>query len=503
MNKKGGGEVLDISKLLESIAKSLQRGKESSCEVRKTGLYEPQTIEKKENSEVELIPERIRQMKAIAEMEGPIWLPREKYFIKQARFMEDYEDDFSEYVPFQEFYPTYVIMNDRQLRFYFSWRTRIRKGEYTEADVSYIFVYIYELLALVGCSSAEEGFRKLWQLHNLVEENCEKKSTVLHYLNKWLFDFVVYYGLDPMLLSCIYDDSRDLALVLLSDKREHSADELFEALSTLSTYAVFKSRFFKEYPEDFKAVLAGTYEAMCSYCEKNCKTMYFERLFGKEIIEKYGMFEFAVFDLERRLKYEYKLNPVHSYVTTITGIWFSKRFDASSKKSKAVGTLLKTVDRIMREEYSFGHYLANDKTTKILESAVKEQIALLFEEKKKKERAEIRIDMSLLSDIRKSADITRERLIIDEEEEAEEPEITISAVAENDTEGLSAEESDYLRRLLCGEVYKGQTPVSLLCDSINEKLFERFSDTVIDFFGDSPQIIEDYREELEELYCRK
>ena len=40
---------------------------------------------------------------------------------------------------------------------------------------------------------------------------------------------------------------------------------------------------------------------------------------------------------------------------------------------------------------------------------------------------------------------------------------------------------------------------SLLADSINEQLFDSFGDTVIEFDGEDPQIIEDYAEELKGL----
>lgn len=38
--------------------------------------------------------------------------------------------------------------------------------------------------------------------------------------------------------------------------------------------------------------------------------------------------------------------------------------------------------------------------------------------------------------------------------------------------------------------------LSVLVDSINEKYFDLFGDTVIDFDGENPFIIEDYAQEL-------
>ena len=41
--------------------------------------------------------------------------------------------------------------------------------------------------------------------------------------------------------------------------------------------------------------------------------------------------------------------------------------------------------------------------------------------------------------------------------------------------------------------------MSMLADGINEKMMDLIGDTVIEFAGDDPEIIEDYTEELREM----
>ena len=48
----------------------------------------------------------------------------------------------------------------------------------------------------------------------------------------------------------------------------------------------------------------------------------------------------------------------------------------------------------------------------------------------------------------------------------------------------------------------GKMP-SILADSINEKLFDTFGDTVIDFSSDTPELIEDYTDELRQMIPNK
>ena len=44
---------------------------------------------------------------------------------------------------------------------------------------------------------------------------------------------------------------------------------------------------------------------------------------------------------------------------------------------------------------------------------------------------------------------------------------------------------------------------SIIADSINEKLFDIFGDTVIDFLSDDPCVIEDYIEELKKMFPKE
>ncbi len=489
--------ITDIEKLLESIAESLKSARESIGGIIKTAVYDSEPVTPLPGKAKKEIKNRIREMKALAENPNSACISRGKLFYKQAKLMEDYEDDFHKFPTFHHYYPTYRDMNDEQLRCYFTWRTRLRRGEFTKIGVSYIFVYIYELLNLVGCNSAEDGFEKLIQLYKNVDINDPDMYSVRYYLKKWIFDFAIYYGISPSLLDGAYDIEYEAAVACLLKREEHTEDEVFSALCILSVYNVEKSALFREYPEDYKKVAVGVYDRMSEYCEKHRKNTYFERLFGRECLAAYRIFESAVFIPEIKIGYEYSVSPIHSYRVSSSGAWYVKRFAAADKKNKSVGALLKSVDRIMREKYGFGRPLAEEDITKILSSIIHSEIDKLKEEKKRKERAEIKIDMSILSDIRRSADITRDRLIVEEEIETDEEAEKLSSNAEDKAEGLSQREAELLYALLRSEKYKGADPVSLIVDSINEKLFDRFSDTVIEFDGEEPRIIEDYIGELE------
>lgn len=146
-------------------------------------------------------------------------------------------------------------------------------------------------------------------------------------------------------------------------------------------------------------------------------------------------------------------------------------------------------------------------------------------------KPQLQLDFSALSKIRSDADITRNRLLTDEEREeavicgepgigkvaelSEEPVPTPSpgrnsallekpSGAEEPSEyGLDHVETELLLVLLNGknvaEVNTGGQLLSVLVDQINEKLFDVFADTVIEN-GASPRILPDYEEELKAIY---
>ena len=109
-------------------------------------------------------PEKIRELKRMMEPLDGLFLERTEAFYRQAEFMKDYEDHYEFSGPFFHYYPTYQDMNLREMRGYFSWITAARKGDYRNAPLSFIFVYVYEILNGIGPEDPEDGFQILTEL---------------------------------------------------------------------------------------------------------------------------------------------------------------------------------------------------------------------------------------------------------------------------------------------------------------------------------------------------
>ncbi|MCL1987566.1 MAG: TerB N-terminal domain-containing protein [Firmicutes bacterium] len=99
----------------------------------------------------------------------------------------------SPFVPFQKYWPTYADMDTQQQNWYFHWRYLVRNGEFPNTDLSYIFVYVYELLSGIGWQKTSDGLDCLltiWLNYNERFPNLDK------YLQTWIFDFAYTYKLD-------------------------------------------------------------------------------------------------------------------------------------------------------------------------------------------------------------------------------------------------------------------------------------------------------------------
>ena len=107
------------------------------------------------------LPESLKIARDFARSYDGKNLSRAHLFFEQAQMLADYEDDFDYDRNVTRYYPTYQSLNNDELRAYFSWRTKWRKGIKKETSLSFAFIYMYELIHLIGCTDAEEAYSKL------------------------------------------------------------------------------------------------------------------------------------------------------------------------------------------------------------------------------------------------------------------------------------------------------------------------------------------------------
>ena len=517
------------------------------------------------------LPEKLRQMKAISKEVHTFPKPESWYFYKQAQFAADYTDDFEYNGMFRRYFPTYRDMKDEELRGYFSFRTRFREGRYdAEPQLSFLYVYIYEILNGIGVTP-ESGFEILKKIDTLYGS---KDVTLRDYLRRWIRDYIIYYNLDHSyaaeyfsvdmdsavsILMQAFSDAENKFLVLIGEKEERDAaetdsapdpindDDMFQAVCTMSSYAIEKSPLYKKDQELVKSAIVEMLKELSGVAKRLNRDSLFEYCFGRRGVFPISLFKNAVF--HDHLKHEdhlYEISPLCLY-RCVNGRWSREAYSRSSEKSKTLGDLCHETDRLLREKTRFGHSIKR----RLMSDAFSEEISWVIDkllvEREKASRPRVEIDLSVLDSIRIDAARTRDSLLVPEDE-TEHTDISSHLESLHNSEKLAFSVSDsmtknssvnenpvatsdlhktdnslhnpanspahdlplsddeffVLNALLHGQPWEGYVQthhlmISMLCDDINEKMMDIIGDTIIEFNGDKPELIEDYISELQEL----
>ena len=457
------------------------------------------------------IPEPIRKMQQAYDYSILPRLGREKNFYKQAQLVADYEDNYEKFYPFKRYYPVYHDMTINQLRTYFAWRTKVRKGIYEETSSSYVFVYIYELLNQIGIKNSLDGYQKLQDL--------EKNYVSLYapfmavYLKRWRQDYVIFYQLPREVVEQEFSKEIEQDSLYKKLLKPEDAQKLMQAVKKLSTYhgkSPLKEEFNEIFFEAWKEILKQVPD-------------FFDKTIAMKITEDYFPFNGAIFNNQNQESFEVKIDDLFEFkLNEISG---AKTFYLPQARRKVLlNKVLHEVDRISRKIFQVGRSLkANDLEKDIL-AAIVSGVKKFQADRLEAAKPKVEINFSNLDQIRSDASQTRESLLTEEEKQDSEIEDNLSGLDETnfnyevlqtnsvveespkESYGLNEDELFFLKALLNDQPFEDYLKekhlmVSILADSINEKLIDEIGDSVIEFNeNDQPQIIEDYREDLLEMF---
>lgn len=471
-------------------------------------VFRDEAIKPKPYTPAEKLPSLLRTARSLENSPDNPWQSRESIFLKQAKLLANYEDDYHFSGNVVRYYPTYQALTDQELRGYFTWRTKLRKGDVQKTSLSFAFLYIYELINQIGVATPLEGFQKLEEFR---DSYGQLDNGILAYLAKWMTDYVVYYGLDANLLGDSPQVIFDRSLTVLDLIQEQEEAKVMYALKQLAPKWLSRSKFYAQYQTDCDTVIVRVLRKVSDHYAKHTKRTMVEQFFGKLGQYQVRLFDTAVFcnPLKTR-NCEFAVDERCVYRCQ-NGLWTVTKHAGPLRPSGKLEDLLKTIDAVMREEYAYKHPVKYETETKWLIKLIREEAQALLHEKKIAEAKKITIDYSQLAKIRQEAAITQDKLTVEEElEEAEEaapaleplPVLVPEPVYESPDPGcpLSAPEYKLIQCLLYGRstawVQQEGYMMSVLTDSINDKLYDVFMDSVLD---DTPALIEDYIEDLKEM----
>ncbi|MCL2137780.1 MAG: TerB N-terminal domain-containing protein [Coriobacteriia bacterium] len=341
-------------------------------------------------------------------------------FYIQAKFMEDFTDDYWDYAEYSMYYPQYQKMSYDQLRTYFTWRSYVREGTVRQAPVSYVFLHIYELLCGIGVKDQVDGLERLMTVWEALRGN---EATLDNYLPRWLKDYHIYYELPHTFDEFVsryelYDYYPEVFLF-----EEEKTDRL-ELWNRVSSYNILKSRFYqsenRETVDSCFAFVIGWMREFTSHQDKKL-----EDVFGVGIKTKSTWFPFhnAVFyDWLTQTDRTVEISVNESYTCT-NNRWTSSTLVYDFSRSELVGYLLKKMEACLRIKVGYTYkitakpgafvYMLESKGISFAEFdlAIEEAVEAFYKEST---RIVVNVDSLSLAQIREEAKGTLGRLIVED-----------------------------------------------------------------------------------------
>ena len=462
-------------------------------------------------------PKEIRTLYEMCQRDR--WNARDKSFYYQALAMAHYEASFADNANFNSYMPTYSSMSILQMRTYFTFRTLLRRGSYPEMSTSYLLVYIYETLMLVGVDNAEEGLTILEDLYaHYIEKGFRDR------LSRWIKDFVMYYGLHDMkeryFASETDTDKRALALA----NYEKLSDETFYTImEPLLRYDIKGGALYKRHAKDSLVVAGRCLKGAARILERRYKCTFDQLCIGKIHKHYYTPFTEAVFyEPEEKPDSVFEISPRRKYVLR-NGLWIIDYY-ADDRRSQVYPLLSDTVhecDRQLRLALGVSIKIKARLQDEALKEAVRLTVADFMKEKAEATRPKIEVDFSKLRRIREDAEAVKEALLTDEEkvgdapEEPLQPQPATSAPTASDpvppptsaATFFTPAEEQFLLLLTEGGDWSGylrtiHVPLGVMTEGINEKMMEELGDIVIDDDGSGPFLISDYTDDVKAKMTR-
>ena len=458
------------------------------------------------------VPEQIQKMIKSYRYDLAGSVRKEQNFYLQGKLMATYEDNYQKKQSFLRYYPTYHELTVGQARTYFAWRTKVRNNIYEKVSNSYAYIYLYELLNGIGVENVQDGLDKLINFNKNYAQIFSKEMAA--YLDRWIRDYIIFYNINEKRNEFFQkEQEKDEKYEHLLYPNQFSDHEVAESLINLSNYKIENCPLYKKNPEKFEHLLVLVWQQILDLRQdgfdfltnyiiyKNQMTV---QLFSAAVFNHKLIPKTVNFEIDQIRKYFYDKEKAS---------WYCESYWGLAGQKSIVGNLLHEVDREVRKNFNLGRNLKPRKIEKHYLQAIKDGIKKYKIEEYKLKQPKIEINLAHLSTIREDAAGTRDSLLTEEELRAEKEEKQLEEITEKDRDedfedyGLSREELHTIKMLLKGEnpaqyLKEKHLMTAVVIDNINERLFDEIGDNVIEFVNDVPAIIEDYQEDIEDMFLK-
>lgn len=449
-------------------------------------------------------------------------------FYRQAKYMEGFEDNYPGNALLSMYYPCYQHMGYVQLRTYFTWRTHVRRGSFLPISLSYLFVYIYELLNGIGVTDADDGLEKLLSVWNAYRE---VESALDSYIPGWLKDYHIYYDLPHSFMETVrthnlqryYLDS----LILDAD-----AEDSFAIFCGLSSYDTVKSKFYAGGNEAltkdcFHGVFTGVQELLTHHNLRvsdllthgsNRKMIWYP--FGRALFYPWLSHSDREVEMAGQERYFCKGD---QWSVIAPGLDYNRKEWIGYLLKKTEACLRQTVKykyKITANPYLFGNFPAKLKSLGLsiseLDATIEKAVTDFH---KNLNRTVVVVDTASLNRIRNEALKTQDKLIVPEADTPlplpmpKQTEVYSPPpdIFPQDSDGwaafkgaLSQTELTALRLILHGSgdirsfADENGIMLEVLADNINEKAADHIGDSIMEF-TDEMMLYDEYKDKIAEM----
>lgn len=94
-------------------------------------------------------------------------------------------------IPFNTYFPTFQTLDPYRRDFYFYWRSEAVKGNFLPTELSYIFLFVYEL---VNYGFSSDAAFNISMMENLYRQYIYRYPKLENYLPNWMADFLLEAG---------------------------------------------------------------------------------------------------------------------------------------------------------------------------------------------------------------------------------------------------------------------------------------------------------------------
>lgn len=447
------------------------------------------------------IPDMIRKMQKIYEYKDNSFAQKAKNFYWQGKYMEPYEDDFVFEDDVRIYFPTYHDLSIPQLRGYFAFRTRIRKGEYPDTNASFGYMYLYELINDIGVSSKEDALEKMKAFREHYIETNKFDKIISQHLDRWMTDYVVKNRIDTP-IHYLNEDlfNFDLSLLKLKYPEIYDDKQITDALLSLEDKTLKRSLVLKS--EKGQHLFAELWKLLSRKYSDNSSRGIFEACFNKQKMYRVYPFGGAVYyKKDKPEEYTYELTPLRKYICHKES-WEEYRYDKIYFNQHLFSGLLHEAERSFRIYLKLGHPLKEMADEAWVKPYLDEVIQSDIREEEEARRPKVEIDFSRLDTIRKDAKITEESLMTEEEQRedeiVEQPVVTEEKQPAIDIDPLYLSIMEHLLedQPITDILKDNHLMPSLVTDILNELFYDEIGDNVLEFDGSRITVVEDYRDDI-------